>query len=96
MVEHRATPFDLVFESAALTSFPAIRQTLAQEKRDPRDRDAFLMVRETLLLLRELRPDEGLGEGIDQLTALVHHAYLYWDSGSVTARARRISSCRSV
>jgi hypothetical protein len=42
------------------------------------------MVRETLLLLRELRPDEGLGEGIDQLTALVHHAYLYWDSGSVT------------
>ncbi len=87
MVEHRATPFDLVFESAALTSFPAIRQTLAQEKRDPRDRDAFLMVRETLLLLRELRPDEGLGEGIDQLTALVHHAYLYWDSGSVTLEA---------
>ena len=84
MVEHRATPFDLVFESAAPTSFPAIRQTLAQEERDPRDRDAFLMVRETLLLLRELRPDEGLGEGIDQLTALVHHAYLYWDSGSVT------------
>jgi hypothetical protein len=84
MVEYRATPFDLVFESAAPTSFPAIRQTLAQEERDPRDRDAFLMVRETLLLLRELRPDEGLGEGIDQLTALVHHAYLYWDSGSVT------------
>jgi hypothetical protein len=84
MVEHRATPFDLVFESAAPTSFPAIRQILAQEERDPRDRDAFLMVRETLLLLRELRPDEGLGEGIDQLTALVHHAYLYWDSGSLT------------
>ena len=84
MVEHRATPFDLVFESAAPTTFPAIRQILAQEERDPRDRDAFLMVRETLLLLRELRPDEGLGEGIDQLTALVHHAYLYWDSGSVT------------
>lgn len=84
MVEHRATPFELVFESAAPTSFPAIRQALAQEGRDARDRDAFLMVREALLLLRELRPDEGLGEGIDQLAALVHHAYLFWDSGSVT------------
>jgi hypothetical protein len=84
MVEHRATPFELVFESAVQTSFPAIRQALAKEGRDPRDRDAFLMVREALLLLRELRPDEGLGEGIDQLTALVHHAYLFWDSGSVT------------
>ena len=84
MVEHRAAPFELVFESAAPTAFPAIRQALAQEGRDARDRDAFLMVREALLLLRELRPDEGLGEGIDQLTALVHHAYLFWDSGSVT------------
>jgi hypothetical protein len=84
MVEHRINPFELVFESAAPTAFPAIRQALAQEGRDARDRDAFLMVREALLLLRELRPDEGLGEGIDQLTALVHHAYLFWDSGSVT------------
>jgi hypothetical protein len=31
-------------------------------------------------LVRELRPEEGLGEGIDQLAALVHHAYLYWDA----------------
>jgi hypothetical protein len=35
-------------------------------------------------LLRDLRPDEGLGEGIDQLAALVHHAYLFWDAGRVT------------
>jgi hypothetical protein len=84
MVEHRVTPFELVFESAASTSFPAVREALAQEGGDARDRDVFLMVREALLLLRELRPDEGLGEGIDQLTALVHHAYLFWESGSVT------------
>jgi hypothetical protein len=84
MVEIRTTPFELVFDSAATTAFPVIRETLAQEGRDPRDRDAFLMVREALLLLRELRPEEGLGEGIDQLSALVHHAYLFWHRGSVT------------
>ena len=39
------------------------------------------MVREVVTLLRELRPEEGLGEGIDQLAALVHHAYLFWDAG---------------
>jgi hypothetical protein len=83
MVESRFTPYELVFGSAGSTSFPLIRGALAEQGRDPRDRDAFLMVREALLLLRELRPDEGLGEGIDQLTALIHHAYLFWESGSV-------------
>ncbi len=39
------------------------------------------MVREVVTLLRELRPEEGMGEGIDQLAALLHHAYLYWNSG---------------
>jgi hypothetical protein len=31
-----------------------------------------------------MRPDEGLGEGIDRLAALVHHAYLFWDAGKLT------------
>ena len=48
----------------------------------------FLMVREVVTLLRELRPEEGLGEGIDQLAALVHHAYLFWAGGSLTVRLR--------
>ncbi len=39
------------------------------------------MLREVVSLLRELRPDEGLGEGIDQLAALVHHGYLFWAGG---------------
>ena len=43
------------------------------------------MLREVVTLLRELRPDEGLGEGIDQLAALVHHGYLFWTSGCPTA-----------
>ncbi len=42
------------------------------------------MEREAILLLRELRPDEGLGERMDQLAALVHQAYLFWDAGQVT------------
>jgi len=42
------------------------------------------MDREVVTLLRDLRPDEGLGEAMDQMVALVHHAYLAWAAGSVT------------
>jgi hypothetical protein len=80
----RPTPFDLVFEPLAQTTFPTIRAALNLDGHDPHDRDAFLMIREVVALLRELRPDEGLGEGIDQLAALIHHAYLYWDGGRIT------------
>jgi len=76
----RPTPFDLVFRQSAEDVFPHIRIALEQASYDPRDRDQFLMVREVVTLLRELRPDEGLGEGIDQLAALLHHGYLFWDA----------------
>lgn len=78
----RPTPFDLVFAPFAGERFPAIRAALAAAGRHPRDRDAFLLVPEVVMLVREFRPDGGLGEGIDQLAALIHHAYLFWDSGS--------------
>src|SRR3954471_13544842 len=84
MQQLRPTPFDLVFETAAGTTFPAIRTALGKAGNDPRERDAFLILREVVSLLRELRPDEGLGEGIDQLAALVHHGYLFWDGGGHT------------
>lgn len=84
MQQLRPTPFDIVFQSAAQDSFPRIQAALASSGRDPRDRDAFLMVGEVISLLRELRPDEGLGEGISQLAALVHHAYLFWQAGCRT------------
>jgi hypothetical protein len=77
----RPSPFDLVFAGLAEERFPRIRTALQSAGRDPADRDAFLLEREVALLLRELRPDEGLGEGIDQLAALLHHAYLFWESG---------------
>ena len=76
----RPTPFDLVFGPSAQEVFPKIRLALDHAGHDPRDRDRFLMSREVVTLVRELRPEEGLGEGIDQLAALVHHAYLYWEA----------------
>ena len=80
----RATPFDLVFQRTAESSFPRIAASLAAAGHAPADRDAFLMDREVITLLRDLRPDEGLGEAMDQMVALVHHAYLTWAAGGVT------------
>jgi hypothetical protein len=81
MPRSRPTPFDLVFEQSAQEAFPRIRAALHQGCQDDRDRDAFLMARDVVGLLRDLRPEEGLGEGIDQLAAFVHHAYLFWSAG---------------
>ena len=80
----RPTPFDLVFRPASQEVFPGLRMALKEGGHDPRDRDRFLMLREVVTLLRELRPEQGVGEGIDQLAALLHHAYLYWDASEPT------------
>jgi hypothetical protein len=80
----RATPLDLVFHRAAESSFPRIAASMAAGGYDPADRDAFLMDREVVTLLRDLRPDEGLGEAMDHMVALVHHAYLTWAAGGTT------------
>jgi hypothetical protein len=84
MPSPRPTPFDLVFGDTAGTIFPVIDSALSRSGTEPGDRDAFLMVREVVTLLRELRPEEGLGEAIDQLAALVHHSYLFWAAGSIS------------
>jgi hypothetical protein len=80
----RPTPFELVFAGVAHDRFPRIRAALESIGRDGADRDAFLIEREAVLLLHELRPDDGVGEGIDQLAALLHHAYLFWEAGLPT------------
>jgi hypothetical protein len=85
----RPTPFDLVFHRIAESSFPRMAASLAQSGVDPADRDAFLMDREVITLLRELRPEEGLGQAMDQMVALVHHAYLTWAAGTVTVPVSR-------
>ena len=78
------TPLDLVFPRFTGTAFPAIQKALVQGGYDPADRDAFLMLPDAVTLLRDLRPEEGLGEGMDFIVALAHHAYLAWDAGSHT------------
>jgi hypothetical protein len=80
----RPTPFDLVFAQVAETAFPSIRAALERAGQDPSDRDAFLMVPQVVSLLHDFRPEEGLGEGMDHLVALVHHAYLLWNAGALT------------
>ncbi|HJR33393.1 MAG TPA: hypothetical protein VJ817_00465 [Gemmatimonadales bacterium] len=77
----RPTPFSLAFGDLAAARFPAIDQALTAAGTDPRDRDAFLLLREVSQLLRELRPDEGLGEGVEAFAALVHAAYLFHRGG---------------
>ncbi len=79
----RLTPFDLVFSQIAERVLPEIRASIERAGYDPTDRDAVLMIPEVVTLLRELRPEEGIGEGMDQLVALVHHAYLLWEAGGL-------------
>ena len=81
----RETPFTLVLGTIAPGRFPALRDGIAAAARDPRHRDAFLMVREVVELLREIEPDEGLGKGIGTMAAFLHHAYLYWMDGQPTS-----------
>ncbi len=78
----RPTPYDLVFAPLAEERFPPIRAALAAAGRDPLDRDAFLLTAEAAQLVHDLRPDEGLGEDIDRLAALVHHVFVFWDVGA--------------
>ncbi len=77
----RPTPFDLALAGFAEARFPALRAGLAATGADPLDRDAFLMTPEAVQAVRDLRPDDGLGEGIGELAALVHHAFLFWAAG---------------
>jgi len=78
----RPTPFELVFSGLAPEHFPSIRDALAAANADPASRDAFLLTLPAMTLLRELRPDDdGTDGGLDELTALVHHVYLFWASG---------------
>ena len=83
-VTTRETPFGLVLGSIGAERFPTLREGISAAARDPRDRDAFLMVREVVELLREIEPEEGLGTGIGAMAAFLHHAYLFWTDGERT------------
>jgi hypothetical protein len=77
----RPTPFDVAFGAEAETWFPRIRESLAAAGLDAHDAEAFILDREVVTYLRELVPEEGIGEAVAQHVALLHHAYLYWDEG---------------
>src|SRR5512135_1581473 len=77
----RPTPFDLVFAPWAGERFGSLREALRAEGHDALDRNVFLMARPAIELIRELRPESGLGEAMDEFVALIHAAYLYWDGG---------------
>lgn len=91
----RPTPFDVAFGAQADERFPRIRDSLATTGRDAHDLDAFTLDREVVTLLRDLVPEEGVGQAIEQHIALLHHSYLYWAEGGwlvqlSRARAQRI------
>lgn len=85
----RPTPFDLVFGDVASERFPPVREGIVAAGRDLGSRDEFLLVREVAELMREIRPDEGLGEAVEALVAFVHTAFLYWHHGERLVEVER-------
>jgi hypothetical protein len=77
----RPTPFDAVFAPWAAEKFGALREALRSGDVAALDRDAFLMARPVIELIRDLRPGAGLGEAMDEFIALIHAAYLFWEEG---------------
>lgn len=78
----RPHPFELVFAAFRGQHLPAIHAELGEQS----DLNAFMLAATALELMRELRPDEGLGEAVDDFVALVHAAYLFWRDGERTTR----------
>ena len=76
----RPHPFDLIFAPFRDRQFPAIRAELGGQS----DVNAFMLAAAALELMRELRPDDGLGDAVDDFAALVHAAYLFWRDGERT------------
>ncbi len=74
-------PLGLLLGGEVEEGLARVREALRQEQRDPYDRDAFLMSPAVVQLIREARPDDGFGEAIDHVVALLHLAYLYWQEG---------------
>ena len=89
MSEPRRTPYDVVFGGLAAERFPDVRESLAAGGTDPYDLDAFALDRAVVTLLREMVPDEGVGQAVAQYLTLLHHAYLYWLEGKPTLRLSR-------
>ncbi len=77
----RLTPYELAFGADAERRFAEIRDSFARTGADPHDRDAFVLDRAVTEFLRELVPEEGVGEAVREHLVLLHHAWLYWSAG---------------
>lgn len=76
----RPHPFRLVFGGLAEARFPAIRDAVG----DAPALDHFLLAEAVVELLQELRPEEGIGEAMDDFVAFTHAAYSFWAAGEPT------------
>lgn len=90
------TPTELVLGALAEERFPALRESLAGAGIDGLARDAFVLDRAVVELLRDLRPDEGVGDGVDELVSFVHAAFLHWRDGGAAVALDRDSLDRVV
>lgn len=82
----RPTPFDLVFGDAERARLAVLRDAIAGSGLDPKLRDRFVLDQHAVGWLNELRPDEGMGEGIAELVAFLHASYLYWAGGEAVVQ----------
>ncbi|HEY4320562.1 MAG TPA: hypothetical protein VGM77_05220 [Gemmatimonadales bacterium] len=73
----RPQPFDLLFAPFRDDRLPAIRDVIGTD----RSVAGFLLVAPAVELLRDVRPDSGLGDAIDTFVLLVHAAFWYWHDG---------------
>lgn len=90
MSDARLTPVGAVFGDQLDARFAPIAEGLASAGTEPRDRDAFVLVREVVELLRELvPPEEASPVAVAELVAFVHAAYLYWVDGQCRVRVAR-------
>lgn len=85
----RSTPYDLAFGAASEERFVRIRDSLSRTGADPHDQDAFVLDREVTAFLRDLVPEEGVGEAVREHLALLHHAWSYWAAGGWLIRLTR-------
>lgn len=85
----RPTPFALAFAPLAQERFGAVAASFSATGADPADRDAFILDRAVVELLRDLVPDEHDPEQIPEFIATLHHAYLHWRDGLRTVTITR-------
>lgn len=77
----RPTPYATSIAPWADARFSPVRQALVDLGVDAWDRDAFLMASPVVALVHALRPEGGLGDGLNEFSALLHAAYLFWLHG---------------